>query len=87
MGPKVGGSGVRETPGRREQLLARLMETQIQCLPVPAGGGLSKGTIASAGPFVSEKAARPPAPKPDNAVPPSLTQAPFELLSQGWMPE
>ena len=49
----------------------------------PVGGELNKETIASASTSAWEKAPPPIlAPKPDNSVPPCMSLAPFELLSQ-----
>ena len=52
-------------------LLARLMETHVWCLPADSvGGGLNKGTMASACTFVWEKAL---ALKPYNLVLPCIS--------------
>ena len=56
----------------RATLLARLMETQIWCLPADSmRGGLSKRAMASASVSVWEKATSPALIlMPDNSVPP-----------------
>ena len=80
MGPQVGWGGVRSQGITKlgQKVLARLMETQIWHLPVPAGKGLNRGAMASASTSVWEKAAPPAlASEPDNSVPP----CPWHLLS------
>ena len=50
--------------------------------------GVNKGTVASASTSVWEEAAPPAlAPKPNSSVPPHVSLAPFELLSQCWSSE
>ena len=69
-------------------MLSGLMETQIWHPPGPPGQGLSKGTMASTGTSVWEKAAPPAlAPKPDNSFPLPMSLVPCELLSQHWSSE
>ena len=65
----MNGVGSQRITRARQTLLAKLMDTQIWCLPVPVGGRLSKGTMASTSMSVWEKAASTALTlKPDNSV-------------------
>lgn len=66
-------------------MLVGLIETQKWCLPTSAGRErvrLNKETMDFASTSAWEKAAPPAlALKPENSVPPSMSLAPFKLLS------
>ena len=75
---------------RMEQTMwARLMECQIRCPPASSGGGgLRKGTIASASTSAWEKAIPPVLTLlPDNSVPPHMSLVPAKLLPLHWSSE
>lgn len=69
-------------------VLARLMDTQIGPLPIPAGwvvGGLNKVPVASAGTLVLGRAIPSAlALKPENSIPPHMSLVHFEQLSFLW---
>ena len=72
-----------------KSVIARLMETLIWHLPAGSvGGGLSKGTMASASTSVWEKAAFPALTlMPNNSFPTYMSVMPFKLLPLRWSSE
>ena len=80
---KLGGAVSQEITWVGQTVLARLMETQIWQLPVPAVRRLSKGTMASASTSVWDKLPlQGTALKPDNQFLPSMSLGTFKLLLQ-----
>ena len=87
------GTGSQEISRVGETLSARLMETQIWCLPASSVGGRGyragqQRNNGSASTAVWEKASPPAlALRPDGSVTPHMSQMPFELLPKYWSSE